>query len=40
VNGTRTCGDERPCPLAFVVLATFTSTLLWLCALLVKLPLR
>jgi hypothetical protein len=32
--------DDRPCPMGFLVAATFASALLWLCAVLGHLPLR
>ncbi len=32
--------QDRPCPLGFLVAATFASGLLWLCAVLGQLPLR
>jgi hypothetical protein len=32
--------SDSPCPLAFVVLAAFASALVWLCTLVLNLPLR
>lgn len=32
--------QDRPCPLGFLVVATFASGLVWLCAVLGHLPLR
>jgi hypothetical protein len=31
---------DQPCPLAFVVLAAFASALVWMCTLVLKLPLQ
>jgi hypothetical protein len=35
-----TAAYDRPCPLAFVVLAVFASVLVWMCAVLVYMPVR
>ena len=42
MNDERPCAavDDRPCPLAFVVLAVFASALVWLGVMLVHMPLR
>jgi hypothetical protein len=35
-----TAAYDQPCPLAFVVLAVFASALVWMCAMLVNVPVR
>ncbi|HXG12728.1 MAG TPA: hypothetical protein VNK04_23420 [Gemmataceae bacterium] len=42
MNDDRPCSavDDRPCPLAFVVLAASASALVWLCVMLSSISLR